>query len=234
MSSTTWTPRAVASSAAPYRLKVWRAVEAQHVASTTKLVDSTAEHNVLEEILDGTKPPRPAAAASLDYLLWTPFRYRAPRGGSRFRAEADSGVFYAADETRTACAELGYWRWRFLMDTEAFDSFGPVAHTVFQAGLRGKGVDLREKPFVRDAKKWTSPSDYGPTQAFAGIARQAGLAMIRYESVRDPRRGGCVAVLRPDAFSPAKPLTQQTWFLRVNRRASIWRRDGESFDFRWA
>jgi hypothetical protein len=189
---------------------------------------------VLEQVLDESKAPRPKEAAKLDYLLWTPFRYRAPKGGSRFRAEADTGVFYAADETRTACAELGYWRWRFLMDTEAFDSFGPVAHTVFQVRVHRAGVDLRKKPFLRDARKWTSPSDYSATQAFGAVARKAGAALIRYESVRDPQHGGCVAVLRPDAFSPHKPLTAQTWFLTVNRRASIWRRDRDGFDFRWA
>ncbi len=209
-------------------------MEAQHRYATTKLVDTAAEQRVLEEILDASKAPKPAESAGLDYLLWTPFRYRAPKGGSRFRSEADPGVFYAADATRTACAELGYWRWRFLMDTEAFESFGPVAHTVFQAGVRGPGVDLRQKPLARDRKKWTSPDDYGATQALAGVARKAGSALIRYESVRDPEHGGCVAVLRMDAFSPARPLTRQTWFLTVNRRNSIWRRDADSFDFRWA
>jgi len=234
VSSIIWTPRAVASSAAPYNLDAWRAVEAQHIAATTKLVDSTPEQAILEEILDETKPPRPRESASTDYLLWTPFRYRAPKGGSRFRAEADPGVFYAADETRAACAELGYWRWRFLKETEAFDSFGPVAHTVFQVRVRGTGVDLRRKPFSRDATLWTSPTDYAATQAFARVSREANLAVIRYQSVRDPKHGGCVAVLRPDAFSPRKPVTRQTWFLTVNRTASIWRRDTESFDFRWA
>ena len=34
MSSRTWTPRAVASEAAPLRLDLWRAVEAQHVVAT--------------------------------------------------------------------------------------------------------------------------------------------------------------------------------------------------------
>jgi hypothetical protein len=233
VSSTTWTPRAVASSAAPRTLELWRAVEWQHIAATTKLVDSTAEQALLEDILEETKPRAPADTASMDYLLATPFRYRPPPGGSRFRSSAAPGVFYGADETRTACAELGYWRWRFLMDSAGLESFGPVPHTVFQARVRGPTVDLRMKPFNRDARKWTSPSDYSATQAFATVARKAGIAVIRYQSVRDPERGGCAAVLHPRAFKPNRHLTSQKWLLTVNRSASIWQRDDESFDFRW-
>ena len=61
------------------------------------------------------KPPVPAGARTLHYLLFTPFRYPPPPGGSRFRGPNDPGVFYGADEVRTACAELGYWRWRHLL-----------------------------------------------------------------------------------------------------------------------
>ena len=233
MSSITWTPRAVASSAALRTLEVWRAVEWQHIASTIRLVDTQAEQELLEDILEETKPRAPARIASMDYLLATPFRYRPPPGGSRFRAEADPGVFYAAEETRTACAELGYWRWRFIMDSAGLESFGPVPHTVFQARVQGTTVDLRRKPFNRDARKWTSPSDYSATQAFASVARSANVAVIRYESVRDPKRAGCAAVLDWHAFSPNRHLTSQKWLLTVTRSASIWQRDGESFDFRW-
>ncbi len=62
MSSTTWTPRAVASRAARATTRLWRAVEAQHVASTLRLVDDLEEQRVLEEILDETKPVVPTPA----------------------------------------------------------------------------------------------------------------------------------------------------------------------------
>jgi hypothetical protein len=108
VSSHTWTPRAVASEAVGLRFAVWRAVEGQHVAATVALVDSLAEQHALERLLDERKPPLPQGAARLHYLLFTPFRYRPPPGGSRFRGPNDPGVFYGADEVRTACAELGY------------------------------------------------------------------------------------------------------------------------------
>lgn len=232
MSSITWTPRAVASESAQCRLELWRAVEAQHVASTTRLVDSLREQALLEDILERTKP-RTEATKGLHYLLATPFRYPPAARGSRFRGPADPGVFYGAEEPRTACAELGYWRWRFLMDSEGLQQIGPVAHTVFLARIQHKAVDLREKPFARDAAKWTHPADYAATQSFGLVAREAGVGLIRYRSVRDPQGGGCGAVLRPQAFSARRPLREQTWFLTVSRSLSAWKREGESFEFPW-
>jgi len=85
MSSSIWTPRAVASEATHSKLELWRAVEAQHVVATRALVDSLAEQEVLEAILEESKPPIPAACAGYDYLLYTPFRYPPSLHGSRFR-----------------------------------------------------------------------------------------------------------------------------------------------------
>ena len=76
-------------------------------------------------------------AADLHYLLATPFRYASPIG-SRFRAPADPGVWYGAEKERTACAELGFWRWRFLMDATGLDSLGPSPQTVFRAGIEAR------------------------------------------------------------------------------------------------
>jgi len=210
-------------------------VEAQHVASTTRLVSNLAEQELLEQILETTKPRLPRDFDGLHYLLATPFRYPPPPGGSRFRATGDPGVFYGADERRTACAELGYWRWRFLTDSAGLELIGPVPHTLFQVAVRTTTVDLRQKPFTRDIRLWTSPSDYRATQDFGRIAREANIGLIRYQSVRDPDKGGCGVLLRPDAFAPPRrPLAEQVWFLTVTRFASAWQRDGERFEFTWS
>lgn len=233
MSSITWTRRAVASRGTQLRLAIWRAVEAQHVASTMHLVDGVGEQRLLEDILEENKPPVPAEAKTLHYLLFTPFRYPSPYG-SRFRAPDDPGVFYGADERRTACAEVGYWRWRFLAesaDLSQLGSIGPVPHTLFRASIESRGVDLRQRPFVRDRGLWTDRTIYTHTQALAKLARDALLGVIRYESVRDPDGGGCIAVLRPDAFRALRPTAEQTWFLTVTHEAATWQRDGEHFEF---
>jgi hypothetical protein len=224
VSSTTWTTREVASNAAALRHALWRAVEAQHVVSTMALVDSIEEQHVLERLLDDTKPAIPAAAAHLHWLLFTPFRYPPPPGGSRFRGPNDPGVFYGADAIRTACAELGYWRWRHLLDSPALNAMPTKPQTVFRVKIKIDAVDLRAKPFARDRRHWTDASDYSRCQVFGRTARAAGVGAIRYESVRDPKHDACCAVLTPAAFASANPLEQQTWMLSVARDRVIWQR----------
>jgi hypothetical protein len=230
VSSNTWTPRAVASEAVRARRRLWRAVEAQHIASTLRLVANVEEQLLLERLLDQSKPPLPSDTGDLHYLLSTPFRYSSPIG-SRFRAPADSGIWYGAEAQRTACAELGFWRWRFLMDSDGLQAIGPSPQTVFRAGIDGRLVDLTRPPFKRSRAEWAHPDDYGPSQGFARVAQHAAIDAIRYESVRDPEHGAAVAVLRPSCFKPRKLLEQQTWFLTVRRAAVVWQREGETFEF---
>lgn len=232
MSSNTWTPLVVSSEAREWRGSIWRIVEAQHIASTMKIVDNSAEQDLLESLLETSKPALPKAAEQLDYLLATPFRYDPLRTGSRFRSVTDPGVFYGAASVRTACAELGYWRWRFLKDAIDLDKLEPVAHTAFQAEITTLTVDLREPPLNKDAASWLHPTDYAATQAFARVAREADIGAIVYQSVRDPEPSWCMAVLTPRAFSNWKPdPSMQTWWIAVHREEVIWRRDHESLIF---
>ncbi len=230
---TTWTPPALASSARRYQRALWRVVEAQHTASTMRLVDSLAEQVLLESILEASKPPLPPGTAKLHYLLATPFRYR-PRSGSRFRAPFDGGVWYGAEALRTALAEKSYWRLRFLLDSPETPDLKPVTHTAFVASVRGKVLDLTVAPLSKDRASWTHHTDYLPTQALAAAAREAQVELIRYESVRDPERAPCVAVLVPAVFGRGKPKQQQTWFIAASRervRCVAGARGGETWEF---
>lgn len=232
MSFNTLTPAVVSSEAFVWAGAVWRMVEAQHTASTMKVVDNAAEQDLLETLLEGSKPVQAAGTLALDYLLATPFRYYPARGGSRFRAITDPGVFYGAESVRTAAAELGYWRWRFLKDAVDLEKLEPVAHTAFSADVSTQVVDLRRAPFVVDASKWQHPTDYSATQAFARAAREAQVGGIRYQSVRDPDPAWCVALLTPQAFAKPKPNpSMQSWWLAVHPDAVSWRRESESMTF---
>jgi hypothetical protein len=235
VSCTTWTPAAVASEASRWQGRLWRAVEAQHRVSTLRLVDTLREQAQLEQLLETSKPALPANAAALHYLLITPFRYPSHHpGGSRFRSATDTGVFYGADERRTACAELGYWRWRFLQDSPALLRLEALPHTLFQAEVAATTVDLTRAPFARDAEWWTAPQDYAACQQLGAAARSANIDVIRYQSVRDPEHGLCTAVLTPAVFTAA-PLVEQTWRLSVTRERIQWQRDSalhlENFEF---
>lgn len=238
LSSTTWTPRAVASEARRRRLALWRAVEAQHLVATRALVDTLAEQEALEALLEQSKPPLSAEAARLDYLLYTPFRYP-PFRGSRFRAPGDRGVWYGAHVVRTSCAELGYWRWRFVTDSHGLERLNGVPHTVFRATAAGMAIDLRIEPFARDAGAWRDPGDYRMCQALARSARAADVRIVRYRSVRDPEQGQCAAVLDLRAFAGSGAVRErQTWFLTVDRRSASWvratARRREAYEFVFA
>ena len=207
-------------------------VEAQHIASTMKIVDTREEQDLLESLLESSKPAQDALTQGLDYLLATPFRYAPLPGGSRFRGMTDPGVFYCAESVSTAAAELGYWRWRFLNDAVDLDRLQPVAHTAFRADIATDTVNLRLPPFIANQPVWEHPGDYRATQAFARVVREAGVGAILYRSVRDPEHGGCTALLTPAGFTSRKPHEQkQTWFLAVSRQSVTWRRDSEALQF---
>jgi RES domain len=231
---TTWTPRALASEARPYARDLWRVVEAQHTASTMRLADSLEEQAALELILEESKPPLPPAVAGLHYLLATPFRYR-PHLGSRFRAAFDAGVWYGAEALRTALAEKSFWRLRFLLDSPGTPDLKPVPHTAFRAAVRtASALDLTLAPLVRERSSWTSRTSYSATQALAVTARAAGMAVIRYESVRDPEHAACAAVLDPAAFGRGRPRSQESWFIAAARervRCARDERGGATWEF---
>ena len=97
MSSTIWTRCAGADEARRVTIEAHRMVEAQHRVATQKLVDDSAEQQILEELLERAKPPAPDdAPPGMHYLLRTPFRYPPLRHGSRFGSRAERGIFYAA------------------------------------------------------------------------------------------------------------------------------------------
>jgi len=196
----------------------WRVVEAQQRASTMRLVDTLDEQRSLEDMLEVSKPTLPASATKLHYLLATPFRYPAPPpSGSRFRGIGDTGVWYGADVVHTALAEVAYWRLRFLADSPATPDLPPVPHTAFRASIAGNAIVLLQTPFDRQRKQWEDPVSYDATQTLARTAREAGVALIRYRSVRDPQHRAAIAVLSPAAFRKSAPLAQQVWLIKVAR-----------------
>ena len=241
MPVTTWTPTALASESFGWQGSGWRAVEAQHqVASMLLAGGSLPDQAVLETILDEAKPPIPVDLDGLHWLLATPFRYRTLAAGSRFRRADDPGVFYGAENRQTACAEAGYWRLRFWLDSEALAT-RPVSLelTLFEFhGASRRALDLTRQPLGTDRAVWTDPDDYRATQALAVDARAAATGLLRYESARCPT-GICLAVLTPTVFRAVREPyrhQQQTWHLWLAPPHDVvWQRhlDRESFSFRF-
>lgn len=223
-----WTPTALASESRPLRGECWRAVEDQHSATTRRLTDTAAEQELLEDILEETKPRVPTPCIGLHYLLQTPFRYGPPPPhGSRFRARGDRrGVFYAAVDVPAAMAELAFWRLLFFEASAAdVTPRNAAVLTVFSvAYATAAGLDLTRPPLNRDRALWAAPTDYTATQALAGTAREAGVEVLRYASVRDPRAHTNIAILECAAFARREPARQQTWRLWLDRNGVETRR----------
>ena len=211
MSSSIWTRCAGDSEIRELRLTPWRVVESQHLLSTRKLVDSAEEQMILEDLIEGSKPP-PRAAARLHYLLATPFRYPPLRHGSRFGTRFEPGIWYGSETLRTAFAEVAYYRLLFLEDSQARLGTLTTQHTAFTAKARSdRGVDLTAGPFGAHRRTIASRVDYGPTQALGASMRAAGVEVARFPSARDAAGGVNVAVFTPAAFGTARPRDLQTW-----------------------
>jgi hypothetical protein len=219
MSSTTSTRAAPSSDASPSSGICWRVVEAQHYISTLKLVDSVEEQEVLERLVEASKPAVPRECRHLDYLLSTPFRYGSPYPtGSRFRrAGLTEGVFYASDQPETAIAEVAFYRLLFYAESPSTPwPANPSEYTAFAAGYATKrSIDLTTGRYRRRRRLWTQLTDYAACQALAEAARAGGIELIRYMSVRDPGQGMNVALLSCRAFSTPKPVRRQSWHLRL-------------------
>ena len=214
--------------------ELWRGVEAQHLVATMRLVDDLNEQELLEQLLDASKPPLPGGVYALPYLLTTPFRYVSP-WPSRFREPEQPGAWYGADEPRTVAAELAYWRWRFFSDSDGFhDQQLVTQHTFFQARFDGVEVDLTAPPWRTLRATWRHPHDYAACHQLAARVRQADappIVAIRYESARRPA-AMCQVVFDPATLSLPAPHSQQTWVCKVTPGVVFFRHDREQVEFR--
>jgi hypothetical protein len=220
MSSPIWTPDALRSEARQFEGSAWRLVEAQHRVSTLKLVDSLNEQEVLEGILEATKPPLPEECRHLNYLLSTPFRYRPYPHGSRFRRPGITpGVWYGAEQPETAAAETVFYRFLFFAESPQTPFPDDAAeYTAIAVDLATPvAIDLTTGALAGDAACWRHLTDYQPCQTLAETAREIGVEIIRYASVRDPAHGTNFAVLTCRAFRSPAPTERQTWRIRISR-----------------
>ena len=223
MSSNTSTASALSSSAAPLSGTFWRVVEAQHFISTMKLTDTLEEQAILENLIEETKPPVPPDCERLHFLLMTPFRYsRQNPWGSRFRRpNAEDGVFYAAEHPETAIAETVFHRLRFFADSpETPWPQNAAEYSAFSVEVScERAIDLTVMS-LGELADVLDPEDYSAGQALSDRARECGIELIRYPSVRDPAHRPNLAVLTPAAFAKPEPTGRQTWRIYLDRNGA--------------
>ncbi len=227
-----WAPEWVEQQSTQLSMAAFRMVETQYVAATMRLVDSSDEQYLLEQMLEDCKPPLPSEAEGVHYLLAAPFRYLPPVG-SRFRGRNEPGIWYGADDAYCACAEIAYWRQRFLLDSVGLvsDSLS-TEHSLYKAQVSGQAIDLLAEPWSQAAKHWQHVSDYTETQRLGALVRESPtVSWIRYGSVRAPGHT-CAAVFTPKTLTMISPDgTFEQWHCHVTRDRVTFSNGTTRYDF---
>ena len=185
-----------------------RLVENQEQKVTLRLTDSLAEHDVLESLLEQSKPESAAhpRLGQFDYLLRTPWRYPPLPWGSRFGRRFEPSLFYGALDRVALFAEAAYYRLVFLEGMSTPFSDRVISQfTVFEAMYRtAHGLDLSKRPFRKHEAALRHRADYGPSQALGTVLRERNIEAIVYLSARTIDDRLNVALFSPKALRSRK------------------------------
>lgn len=198
---------------------LYRLVESQEQVATLGYVDTLEEQALLEEMLEGVKPPYPEQSDKLHYLLKTPFRYPPLEWGSRFGKAHEPSLFYGGGSVPTTLAESAYYRFVFWYSMEGERAKPTIRseHALFAVDYRTqRGVRLQQAPFDQFQAQLTHPSDYGSTQTLGSAMREAELEAFEYSSARDPGKGHCVALFTPKPFRQKRPKEMNQWLCEMS------------------
>ncbi len=228
MSQSIWTPCAGSSRVARVSFDAWRVVESQFITSTRKLVDSDAEQELLERLLESVKPalPQDPGLSRLHFLLYTPFRHPPLQRGSRFGLRIERGIWYGSLMLPTAFAEVAYYRLVFLEGTAAKLGTISVELSAFRASIgTGRGVDLTIPPFTAYEAEISSKTSYASSQTLGREMRASGIEAFIYVSARAAERAKNVGLFAP-AFTRRMPAALSTWMCTATRaRVEVSKKD---------
>lgn len=198
----------------------WRVVEAQHILSSRDLVENPAEHDLLEEMIETTKP---RTEKDTNYLIFTPFRYPPLKYGSRFGSVFEPSLWYGSENLESAFHEVAYYRFRFFADTSAELDFLEISMTAFTCYLKTeKGLKLHEPPFHKYTQRISHPQDYGVSQHLGEEMRQFQVEAFTYFSARTSEPQINIAAFKPTVFKTKKNQyisNYQTWSCVANKKS---------------
>jgi len=197
----------------PLSLRLYRVVESQEEVATTLITSNRDDQSLLEDMLESSKPKLEPALAKRHYLINTPFRYPPLTHGSRFGSLLEPGIFYGSTTIETALAEISYYRFRFLADTNDSNSVikhKPQSnHTGFYINTHSeKGLTLNKKPFLK--MQLDAPDSYQESQPFGSLMREAGVELFKFPSARkiEGINGGC---FHHKVIKSKKPCAPEHW-----------------------
>lgn len=206
-----------------YQVKIqaepWRVVEAQHVLSSRDLVDSRDEHDILEALLESSKP---AIEQDKHYLIFTPFRYPPLKHGSRFGQTFERSLWYGSLELETAFAEVAHYRLQFFQDSQADLGYIEIPMTAFKSILSTpQGIDLTAPPFEEHGPQISDKHSYMVSQALGTAMREDGIEAFIYYSARTTHLKKNIAAFTPEVFlkkNNPSIRSQQNWWCIGNKQ----------------
>ena len=185
-----------------------RLVENQEQKVTLALTDNLAEHEMLEALLETSKPAadRHPRIARLDYLLQAPWRYPPLPWGSRFGRRFEPSLFYGALCNESLFAEAAYYRFVFLSGMETPFAERVISQfTVYNASYQtSKGYNLALAPFARHESELRHRARYRACQALGSVLRDKGIEAVEYLSARTAEHAFNVALFSPQALRSRK------------------------------
>jgi hypothetical protein len=196
-----------------YKGLVYRLVETQEIAATTKLVDDLEEQFLLEQMLDEVKPLYRSGTEHMHYLLKTPFRYPPLKQGSRFGSRLMASFFYASEQTGGALAEVAFYRFVFLSHMQsAYPDSVRSQHLLFSVKVASSAcMDLTDNEFALFQPQLRSPDTYSFCQQVGHyLITQQRAELLRYASARDPGSDN-VAIYAPAVIRSKEPEKSQSW-----------------------
>ena len=207
----------------------WRVVEAQHLLSSRDLVDTTQEHDILEQLLEESKPP---ITKEKNYLIFTPFRYPPLNYGSRFGRTYEPSIWYGSLDIQTAFAEVAYYQLLFQKNTSAELNYIETSLTAFNTSINtSKGIDLTEYPFNQYTQKISEKTNYQYSQELGSSMREAAVEAFIFFSARAKNKSKNVAAFTAEVFSKKNNQyihCQQVWKCIANKQAVEFTRIGIS------
>lgn len=209
----------------------WRVVEAQHVLSARDLVDTIDEHDILEALIEESKP---LVNKEKHYLIFTPFRYPPLKYGSRFGSTIEQSLWYGSLDLETAFAEVAFYQLQFQNSTEADLNYVDTLLTAFNVSLSTKkGVDLTEGAFNQHVDYISSKNTYEHSQKLGSSMREAGVhAFIFFSARMMHAQHKNVAAFTPDVFCNNSKhqdiYNQQTWSCTASKHVVEFTRMGIS------
>ena len=207
-------------------LQPWRMVEAQHISSSRDLVENREEHDLLEKLLENSKPQ---IANNKHYLIFTPFRYPPLEYGSRFGNTFEFSLWYGSINLHTALAEVAFYRLKFFDDTSANLDYIEIPMTAFKANIQTEhGIDLTEHPFSFYQDKISNKTSYDYSQKLGPEMREAKIEAFIFTSAREKNGGKNVAAFTPEVFKVKDKQyisNMQNWRCITNKNVIEFTRD---------